>query len=227
MKTKCTETEGWKNAQKRKNETLTRQKEQRILQYDLNPLCCKYCLSILEYKDRKKDFCNRSCAGSFNGAAFPKRKKSNRIIHESKTRKNTGTVYEKICLQCSTAFHTILHRRKYCCRMCSTAYQINRRDEKRKISALSGKASHKTIRDYLIKTVGAKCVLCGWSIMNQFTKKVPIELDHIDGNSDNNTIENSRLVCPNCHSLTATYKGANRGKGRHKRKQRYHDGKSY
>lgn len=43
---------------------------------------------------------------------------------------------------------------------------------------------------------------------------IPLEIDHIDGNSENNSEENLRLICPNCHSLTATYKGANRGKGR-------------
>ena len=39
-------------------------------------------------------------------------------------------------------------------------------------------------------------------------------VDHIDGNSDNNSEENLRLICPNCHSLTSTYRGANRGHGR-------------
>ncbi len=44
--------------------------------------------------------------------------------------------------------------------------------------------------------------------------KWDLEIDHIDGNSDNNSEENLRLVCPNCHSLTSTYCGTNRGNGR-------------
>ena len=40
------------------------------------------------------------------------------------------------------------------------------------------------------------------------------DIDHIDGNSENNSENNLRLICPNCHSLTATYRGANRGHGR-------------
>lgn len=47
------------------------------------------------------------------------------------------------------------------------------------------------------------------------------------GRSDNNILENLRLVCPNCHALTPTYKGKNAGNGRAKRRQRYIDGKSY
>ncbi|WP_422750041.1 HNH endonuclease [Mycobacterium sp. WMMD1722] len=50
-------------------------------------------------------------------------------------------------------------------------------------------------------------------------------LDHIDGDPSNNRREN--LVCPNCDSQLATYKGRNRGQGRHYRRQRYADGKSF
>ena len=38
--------------------------------------------------------------------------------------------------------------------------------------------------------------------------------EHIDGNYMNNKEENLILLCPNCHSLTQTYKGANRNHGR-------------
>ena len=38
---------------------------------------------------------------------------------------------------------------------------------------------------------------------------IPLELDHIDGNSANNTLQNLRLLCPNCHALTPTYRGKN------------------
>lgn len=83
------------------------------------------------------------------------------------------------------------------------------------------------IRKLFIHKYSAKCMECGWDKINKYSNKCPIELEHIDGNHDNNKIENLRLLCSNCHSLTPTYKGLNRGKGRHKRKMRYHDNKSY
>lgn len=70
------------------------------------------------------------------------------------------------------------------------------------------------IRDYLIEVRGNKCEQCGWCEVNQHSGKVPIELEHIDGNFRNNHIDNLKLLCPNCHSLTKTYKSLNKGKGR-------------
>ena len=70
------------------------------------------------------------------------------------------------------------------------------------------------LKKYLRKKQGNQCCLCGWCEVNSTTGIVPIELDHIDGNWRNNVETNLRLLCPNCHSLTSTYKGLNKGKGR-------------
>lgn len=49
--------------------------------------------------------------------------------------------------------------------------------------------------------------------MNPFINKVILEVEHIDGDCTNNKEENLDLICPNCHSLTATYRALNSGKG--------------
>jgi hypothetical protein len=41
---------------------------------------------------------------------------------------------------------------------------------------------------------------------------IPLELDHIDGDRTNNLLENLRVLCPNCHALTPTYRGRNIGR---------------
>lgn len=38
---------------------------------------------------------------------------------------------------------------------------------------------------------------------------IPLELDHINGVSNDHRVENLRLLCPNCHALTPTWKGRN------------------
>ena len=40
---------------------------------------------------------------------------------------------------------------------------------------------------------------------------------YIDGHSENNSLPNLKLLCPNCHSLTPTYGFLNKGNGRKKR----------
>jgi len=54
-----------------------------------------------------------------------------------------------------------------------------------------------------------KCVECG--IGNEYNgKPITLELDHINGDNLDNKLENLRILCPNCHSQTPTYKSKNR-----------------
>ena len=51
------------------------------------------------------------------------------------------------------------------------------------------------------------CAVCG---INQWQgRPLVLELDHINGVSDDHRLENLRLLCPNCHSQTDTYCGRN------------------
>ena len=75
------------------------------------------------------------------------------------------------------------------------------------------------IRRYLLQKYSNRCSRCGWGEVNPYSGLVPLEIEHIDGNYQNNTETNLILLCPNCHSLTSTYKGANLGKGRKARKK--------
>jgi 5-methylcytosine-specific restriction endonuclease McrA len=77
------------------------------------------------------------------------------------------------------------------------------------------------ISRYLYELYGTACTLCGWKIKHPSTGKVPLEIDHIDGNSDNNAETNLRLICPNCHALTENYKNHNNGNGRIGRRLKY------
>lgn len=47
--------------------------------------------------------------------------------------------------------------------------------------------------------------------------RLPLDLDHIDGNPENDFPQNLRLLCGNCHSITPTWKGRNKGNGRKSR----------
>jgi hypothetical protein len=55
------------------------------------------------------------------------------------------------------------------------------------------------------------CALCGIEAV-WLGEPLPLEVDHIDGNWRNNRAENLRLLCPNCHSATDSYRGRNKAR---------------
>ena len=54
-----------------------------------------------------------------------------------------------------------------------------------------------------------KCEQCGWAKKSK-DGRIPLELDHINGNRRDNRLQNLRILCPNCHSLQPTHRGLNR-----------------
>jgi hypothetical protein len=162
--------------------------------------CCKKEFNSLISENRK--FCSQNCSAIFN----------------NKLRKK-----ERICLKCNGILNS--YQKKYCSNICQTSYIKYIKFEK--IENGDTTFSGRQYKKYLIEKYGEKCMQCGWCEISEFSGNVPIELEHIDGNSENNKLENLKLLCPNCHSLTPTYKELNKGNGRHNRMERYKQGKSF
>lgn len=55
-----------------------------------------------------------------------------------------------------------------------------------------------------------KCAFCG-NTGEWLGQKLTLQLDHINGKNNDYRIENLRFLCPNCHSITPTYAGKNKG----------------
>lgn len=124
------------------------------------------------------------------------------------------------CLFCGATLKN--KRSKYCNNKCQCKYVYEKYicDWKSgRISGLRGKygiSNH--IKRYLFDKHNSKCERCGWNERNPYTGIIPLEIHHVDGNYLNNKEDNLQLLCPNCHSLTDSYKNHN-DKGRKDRKK--------
>ena len=126
----------------------------------------------------------------------------------------------KLCVVCKV--HPVNRNSVRCCS--SKCYGIFKKERlllRWKDGKISGNVGYgrglavsPSIRRYLIEKSDNRCSVCGWCEIHPITKKVPLTIDHIDGNSQNSSEENLRVLCPNCHSLTPSYGGLNRGRGR-------------
>ena len=77
---------------------------------------------------------------------------------------------------------------------------------------LSGRRARSHVKRRLMREglLGDRCARCG--ISEWEGEKLSLELHHLNGVNDDNRLENLVLLCPNCHSLTETYSGRNRGR---------------
>ena len=110
-------------------------------------------------------------------------------------------------------------KNKYCSHKCQVDFQQKLWEEKWLSCDISGfyETDHwgnipDRIRTYLFNKYDKKCSICGWGEVNKFTGKIPLEVEHIDGNHKNNRPENLTLLCPNCHAMTENYMALNKGK---------------
>lgn len=73
--------------------------------------------------------------------------------------------------------------------------------------------SFESLRFRILYEQQNKCNRC--DLDEWLGQELILELEHIDGNNKNNNRDNLEMICPNCHSLTKTWRGRN------KRERRY------
>lgn len=146
-------------------------------------------------------FCSKSCAAKHNNIGVIRNKPK----------------FRSPCLNCNKRIKG--NNQKFCSRNCFNEF-TNKAITLRIIKGDSI-STPRCIRKHLLKK-NTICSECG--ITTHYNgKPISLQLDHIDGDRSNNSLENCRLLCPNCHSQTPTFgiKNINNPKGIEKRKSRY------
>lgn len=182
---------------------------------ELEPKFCKNCGKEILQKDNKTNnefkrikFCSHSCSATYGNQ------------HRKKE------IEPKYCLNCNkeipigTLNSYQYKERKYCSLKCSNEYKYKQKIKQWKDGEWDGTTGDRwidisgSIKKYIFEKYNNQCARCGWNEINPYTGTLPLEIEHIDGDATNNKEENLILLCPNCHSLTATYRGANKGNGK-------------
>ncbi len=167
---------------------------------------CNNCGKEYSSRDYRSKYCSRSCAASFN----------NKGINRHKT--------NKICSFCVNCGKLVgRNSSKYCSNKCMQDFIFEKRFERYLMCNFS--FGIVILKRILVDLYENECQECGIDSWNG--KKIVLDIEHIDGDSNNNDFLNLSLLCQNCHAQTETYKGRNKGNGRHSRRKRYMDGKSY
>ncbi len=165
-----------------------------------------------------KKYCSKHCAVVVNNTG--------RVLSlETRTKIAGGKLKEKkFCLRCNTPLG---RQDKYCSSKCHADYnyyhfiELWKKGEKDGGIGINVRSISGYLRRYLLEKYDNKCAVCGWNKKHPITGTVPLEIDHVDGNSENNLESNLKLLCPNCHALTPFFKNLNRGKGREWRMKKY------
>lgn len=191
--------------------TCTKQKLKRREKYNTNPVLCLFCATPIPYEKRSSSkFCGHSCAATYHN--------STRIIDKHKP-----LVRNKNCLSCSKKLsHT---HRIYCFYQCEHSYKWEKKKQKLLATGTDWSPDCKNARRYLLETKGPICDICKGA--EWFGNPMPLTLDHINGNPEDNSLINLRVICPNCDRFTPFFGSKNRGNGRANRRKRYQEGKSY
>lgn len=173
-------------------------------------------------------FCNKEVIKTQSNVNYAKRRNKPMYCGHECSNKARYQEIKKTCKWCQNSYTPKYNpkSREFCSYECS-GYDIANRNYIKYIKSWKegkeqgGAGKYKTaisghIKKYLFEKYNNKCAECGWSEINKFTGRIPLQVDHKDGDWLNNSEENLRLICPNCHALSCNYKSLNNGYGRSK-----------
>lgn len=134
------------------------------------------------------------------------------------TKKNTAS---KLCQNCSVELSN--PRSTFCSNQCQRDNDYTNYISQWKSGKVDGCISNgdevsRHVRKYLMIKFNSACSICKYDKVNPFSNNPVVEIEHINGDPSDNNESNLTVLCPNCHSLTPTYRALNKGHGRKHRR---------
>lgn len=167
----------------------------------------------------RANFIQKYCPNCGNGISFEKR--GNTYCDHKCAAKVNNKIKQTNCKLCGKCCNWKSYASSdFCSSACFQAYKKKTKLDRWLSGEISGGSWHGVspfVRQWLIITQGEACSECNWHERNPYTGKIPLQVDHINGNPLDHSSANLRLLCPSCHSLTPTFGGLNRGSGRSQR----------
>ena len=155
----------------------------------------KTCPKCDTLHEKSGKYCCRSCANSrtFTAETKKKKSKSNLEFYSNFTPEER----KELQAQKNTKFDAYARQ-----------LRVQQKNLETSWSRPYHEMGHGSARKRLLYERNHTCEECGTGDTYN-GKPLSLELDHIDGNSSNNKIENLRILCPNCHSQTPTHRAKN------------------
>lgn len=177
-----------------------------------NLLKCAECLNEFKGPFSQK-FCSQNCA------------KESRKVRKKMITCRCGKEFEvhvqasstKLCNDCNHTNDKVYH-----CKFCEKSFQTKsslylhvnvaaKKFNNNHIITFEDYSNDGARKRFLLRESGHICWIC--KNYEWMGKPIPLELDHINGRSDDSSKKNLRILCPNCHAQTSTYKAKNKGNG--------------
>ena len=146
----------------------------------------RVCPKCESQHNNKGLYCSRSCANSRTFSKESKEKKSlaNKKFYESLDNSKKDSIKEKLLE------HSLTNQGKLFANLLKEEFD---------------KLTYQSKRKRVIIEQEFKCKCC--SLDTWLNRPITFELEHIDGNNKNNERHNLCALCPNCHSLSWSWRG--------------------
>lgn len=156
---------------------------------------CKKCNKEFEPTKGLINYCSLECRNSRVWSDEDKLKKSESAKNSEKVKESSKKYSETIKMRTPEIWKIINEKREEALK-------------NKIIETNYGELSFERLRKRIIYEQDSKCNRCDLS--EWMGEKIPLELEHKDGNHFNNDRDNLEILCPNCHALTSTWRGRNK-----------------